>query len=73
MRVREGVVKIIVFEIELSPELHSNLLNVWVDGRREGNNCIHIHPMRDKEGVLGERRVRLTNTIAFVDTNIQKG
>jgi hypothetical protein len=54
--------------------MHSNLLKVWVDGRREGNKRLHTHTLqlRDKEGVLGERRVVLTNTAASVDTNIQQ-
>ena len=54
--------------------MHSYILKLEIDGRREGNKILHIRPLqlRDKEGVLGERRVVLTNTAASVDTNIQK-
>jgi hypothetical protein len=52
--------------------MHSDLLEVWEDGGREGEDGLHIHPLRDEEGVLGEGREVRTNTAAFVDPNIEK-
>jgi hypothetical protein len=57
---------------ELIPEMPSDLFEVWMDGRRNRQDFLHRHLLRDKEGVLREGRVVLANTAALVNPNIQK-
>jgi hypothetical protein len=57
---------------ELVPQMHADHHEVWMDGRRDRQDVLHRHLLRDKEGVLREGRVVLANTAALVDPNIQK-
>jgi hypothetical protein len=55
---------------KLVPEMSSDLHEIWIDGRRNRQDVLHSHIVRDKKGVLRESRVVLANTAALVNPNI---